>query len=111
NWNVLTIDSREPTRIPRQLSAGDRAAEKGGRIVALTLPVQVPMNMSFLTHCGLFLIPGWKDVLGLPVAERMAELRKPEVQARMLEQAASPEAGVFKRLADFDNYLIGDTYS
>lgn len=111
NWNVLTIDSREPTRIPRQLSAGDRAKEKGGRIVALTLPVQVPMNMSFLTHCGLFLIPGWKDVLGLPVAERMVELRKPEVQARMLEQAASPEAGVFKRLADFDNYLIGDTYS
>lgn len=111
NWNVLTIDSREPTRIPRQLSAGDRAAEKGGRIVALTLPVQVPMNMSFLNHCGLFLIPGWKDVLGLPVAERMVELQKPEVQARMLEQAAAPEAGVFKRLADFENYLIGDTYA
>ena len=111
NWNVLTIDSREPTRIPRQLSAGDLARDKGGRIVALTLPVQVPMNMSFLNHCGLFLIPGWKDVLGLPVAERMVELQKPEVQARMQEQAAAPEAGVFKRLADFENYLIGDTYS
>lgn len=111
NWNVLTIDSREPTRIPRQLSAGDRAAEKGGRIVALTLPVQVPMNMSFLTHCGLFLIPGWKDVLGLPVPERMRQLQDPEVQARMLAQSQAPEAGVFKRLADFDNYLIGDTYS
>jgi N-acyl-D-aspartate/D-glutamate deacylase len=111
NWNVLTIDSREPTRIPRQLSASDVAAAKGGRIVALTLPVQVPMNMSFLNHCGLFLIPGWKDVLGLPVPERMAELVKPEVQERMQAQAASPEAGVFKRLADFENYLIGDTYS
>ncbi len=77
NWNVLTVDSREPARIPRQLSAGDRAAEKGGRIVALTLPVQVPMNMSFLNHCGLFLIPGWKDVLGLPVAERIVRLQKP----------------------------------
>jgi N-acyl-D-aspartate/D-glutamate deacylase len=111
NWNVLTIDSREPTRIPRQLSAGDRAAEKGGRIVALTLPVQVPMNMSFLNHCGLFLIPGWKDVLGLPVPERIEQLLDPEVQARMQAQAAAPEAGVFKRLADFENYLIGDTYS
>ena len=111
NWNVLTIDSREPTRIPRQLSAGDRAAEKGGRIVALTLPVQVPMNMSFLNHCGLFLIPGWKDVLGLPVPERIIALQKPEVQARMLEQATAPEAGVFKRLADFENYIIGDTYA
>lgn len=111
NWNVLTIDSREPGRIPRQLSAGDVAAQKGGRVVALTLPVQVPMNMSFLNHCGLFLIPGWKDVLGLPVPERMAALQDPAVQAKMLEQAAAPEAGVFKRLADFENYLIGDTYS
>ena len=111
NWNVLTIDSREPGRIPRQLSAGDVAAERGGRIVALTLPVQVPMNMSFLNHCGLFLIPGWKDVLGLPLPDRMARLQDPAVQERMQAQAASPEAGVFKRLADFANYIIGDTYS
>ena len=29
----------------------------------------------------------------------------------MLAQAQSPEAGVFKRLADFENYIIGDTYT
>src|SRR4051812_64887 len=46
NWNVLTIDSREPGRIPRQLGADDVAKAKGGRVIALTLPVQVPMNMS-----------------------------------------------------------------
>ena len=111
NWNVLTVDSREAGRIPHQLAAGDRAAEAGARIVALTMPVLVPMNMSFLNHCGLFLIPGWSDVLGLPVPERIAELQEPETQQRMLEQSAAPEAGVFKRLADFANYIIGDTYS
>jgi N-acyl-D-aspartate/D-glutamate deacylase len=111
NWNVLTIDSREPGRIPRQLSAGDVAAERGGRVIALTLPVQVPMNMSFLNHCGLFLIPGWGDILRLPPAERMAKLQDPETQAFMLERAGSEEAGVFRRLADFENYIIGDTYA
>ena len=111
NWNVLTVDSREPGRVPRQLSAGDVAAAKGGRIVALTLPVQVPMNMSFLTHCGLFLIPGWGEILRLPVAERMARLQEPDTQAFMLERAGSEEAGVFRRLADFANYIIGDTYA
>ncbi|MCU1499201.1 MAG: N-acyl-D-aspartate/D-glutamate deacylase [Acidimicrobiales bacterium] len=111
NWNVLTIDSREPGRIPRQLSAGDVAAERGGRIVALTLPVQVPMNMSFLNHCGLFLIPGWGEILRLPVAERTSKLQDPEIQAHLLERASSDEAGVFKRLADFENYIVGDTYS
>ena len=111
NWNVLTIDSKVPDRIPRQLSAADVAAERGGRIVALTLPVQVPMNMSFLNHCGLFLIPGWGDILRLPLAERMARLQDPETQAFMVERAGSEEAGVFRRLADFENYIIGDTYS
>ena len=111
NWNVMTIDSREPGRVPRQLSAADVAAERGGRIVALTLPVQVPMNMSFLNHCGLFLIPGWGEVLRLPVEQRMARLQEPETQAFLLERASSDEAGVFKRLADFENYILGDTYS
>jgi N-acyl-D-aspartate/D-glutamate deacylase len=111
NWNVMTIDSREPGRIPRQLGAHDVAAERGGRIVALTLPVQVPMNMSFLTHCGLFLIPGWGDILRLPVPERIARLQDPDTQAFMLERSQSDEAGVFKRLAAFGDYIIGDTYS
>ena len=111
NWNVLTVDSREPDRIPRQLGAGTSAAAAGARIVALTMPVLVPMNMSFLNHCGLFLIPGWGEILRLPVPERIAALQQPETQARMQEHAASPEAGVFKRLADFANYVIGDTYS
>src|SRR5215510_8734749 len=45
NWNVLTVDSSVPQRVPRQLLAADRASELGGRVVALTMPVLVPMNM------------------------------------------------------------------
>ncbi len=111
NWNVLTVDSRVPERVPRQLSAQDVAQQRGGRVVALTMPVLVPMNMSFLTHCGLFLIPGWGEVLRRPVPERIEQLRDPEVRAHLLERSQSPDAGVFLRLTDFANYVIGDTYS
>lgn len=111
NWNVLTVDAAAPERIGRQLSASDRAREAGGRIVALTMPVLVPMNMSFLNYCALFMLPGWGEVLGLPVPERMAKLRDPAVRRAMLERARSPEAGVFARLADFGRYVIGDTFS
>ncbi len=111
NWNVLTVDSRVPERVPRQLSAADAARARGGRVVALTMPVLVPMNMSFLNHCGLFLMPGWGEVLRRPVPERIEQLRDPDVRARLLERSQSPEAGVFRRLADFANYVIGDTYS
>jgi len=111
NWNVLTVDAREPERVPRQLSAWDRAAEKGGKVVALSLPVQVPMNMSFLSFCGIWLLPHWQDTLSVPVDERMARLRDPEVRMQLLEWSQSKEAGVFRRLADFGDYRIGDTYS
>jgi N-acyl-D-aspartate/D-glutamate deacylase len=100
-----------PDRIPRQLSASTRAAAEGGRIVALTMPVLVPMNMSFLNHCALFLMPDWQQVLGLPVPERIAKLRDPEVRAWMQERAVSEEAGVFRRLTGWGGYVIGDTFS
>ncbi len=111
NWNVLTVDSRVPERIPRQLAAGKRAEELGGRVVALTMPVQVPMNMSFNSFCGIWLLPGWKDILSVPAAERIARLSDPDTRLRLLELSQSPEAGVFRRLADWGKYVIGDVYS
>ncbi|WP_086825767.1 amidohydrolase family protein [Streptomyces sp. NRRL B-24572] len=111
NWNVLTIDAAVPERVPRQLTASERARKSGGRIVALTMPILTPMNMSLGTFCALNLIPGWGEILGLPVPERIARLRDPDVRAEMLRRADSKEAGVFRRLAHFGRYVIGDTYS
>ena len=111
NWNVLTIDASVPERVPRQLAASERARKAGGRIIALTMPILTPMNMSLGTFCALNLIPGWGDILGLPLPERIAKLRDRDVRTKMLRRADSKEAGVFRRLADFGRYVIGDTYS
>jgi hypothetical protein len=75
------------------------------------MPILVPMNMSLRTFCALNLLPGWGDILGLPIPERIAKLQDPEVRKGMIERANSPEAGVFRRPANFKRYLIGDTYS
>jgi N-acyl-D-aspartate/D-glutamate deacylase len=111
NWNVLTVDSAAPGRVPRQLAASDRAAELGGRVVALTMPVLVPMNMSFGTFCALWLMPGWGDVLRMPLAEKQAALADPDVRRRLDDASHSEAAGVFRRLAGWDRYVIGDTYA
>ncbi|MFD8213945.1 amidohydrolase family protein [Streptomyces sp. NPDC059697] len=111
NWNVLTVDAAVPERVPRQLVASERARKAGGRVVALTMPILTPMNMSLGTFCALNLIPGWGPILALPVPERIARLRDPSVRAEMLARANSKEAGVFRRLANFGRYVIGDTYS
>jgi len=111
NWNLLTIDSRVPEKRTHQLDASSRAAAAGGRIVALTMPTLVPMNMSFRNHCALFLIPGWGEVMGLPVPERIEKLKDPAVRKRLDDLAHDKDAGVFRRLAGWGNYVIGDTYS
>ena len=111
NWNVLTIDSKEPQRYHDQIAACEHARAQGGTAIALTMPTLVEMNMSFRNYCALFMLPGWSDVMNLPVPERIAKLRDPEVRKWMNERARSPEAGVFSRLASWGRYQIGDTYS
>jgi N-acyl-D-aspartate/D-glutamate deacylase len=111
NWNVLTVDSKEPERYRAQLAACEYAAEQGGRAVALTMPVLVEMNMSFGSYCALFMLPDWSEVMSLPTAERIERLRDPAVRAHLLERSRSSDAGVFTRLTEWDKYQIGDTYA
>ena len=110
NWNVLVVDAADPDRIDAQMLPSRLARRDGGRVVALTMPVIVPMNMSFGTYCALNLLPGWAPVLGLPLPERMAALRQPEVR-RQLVDGVSAELGMFARIASFADYRIGDTFS
>jgi N-acyl-D-aspartate/D-glutamate deacylase len=111
NWNVLTVDAKEPDRYRDQLAANEHAAAAGGRSIALTMPVLVEMNMSFLNYCALFMLPDWGAVMALPVPERMAKLRDPQVRRHLNDRAHSSDAGVFARLTDWGRYQIGDTFS
>ncbi len=111
NWNVLSVDSADPDRTWHQIAAGERAAERGARIVALTMPILVPMNMNFHSYCALNMLPGWGEVLSGPVEDRMARLRDPEVRRRMESDAAEKTTGALRRIIDFANYVIGDTFS
>lgn len=111
NWNVLTIDSREADRAARQLSANDVARAKGGRVVALTMPVLVPMNMNLETFCGIWLLPEWEATLRVDREERKRRLSDPTTRAMLLERSHSPEAGIYRRLADWEDYVIGDTFA
>jgi N-acyl-D-aspartate/D-glutamate deacylase len=108
NWNVLSASAADAERVEHQLGPSRRAREVGGRVVALTMPVFADQNMSFLTYCALWIIPGWRDILNVEVPERIRRLRDPEVRARML---ASAKGSILERMADFSNYIIGDVFS
>ncbi|MCU1459583.1 MAG: aminoacylase [Actinomycetia bacterium] len=108
NWNILGVDAADPDRPWHQLQASNRAREQGGRVVALTMPILVPMTMSFGSYCALWLIPGWGEVLDVPIDERIRRLRDPAVRTRMLESARASNLS-YTRLAEFGSYVIGDT--
>jgi N-acyl-D-aspartate/D-glutamate deacylase len=106
NWNVLSISAADTERTEHQLLPSTRAREIGGRVVALTMPIFSDNNMSLGTFCAIWLIPGWRDILELPFAEKVHKLHDPAVRTQLQANAAGT---VFARLTDFSNYRIGDT--
>src|SRR3954454_6506824 len=111
NWNVLSVDSAEPERYRHQLGASEAAEKQGARVVALTMPTLVPMNMSFLTFSAIHQLPDWGPIMKLPVPERIAKLNDTETRIMMETRVASKDAGVFGRLTGWGRYRIGDTFS
>ena len=61
------------------------------------MPILVEMNMSFRNYCALFMLPGWNEVMNLPVPEHVEKLSDPATRQWMNERARSKEAGVFRR--------------
>ncbi|HEV8064877.1 MAG TPA: amidohydrolase family protein, partial [Acidimicrobiales bacterium] len=106
NWNVMVVSGRHRDKAEHQLLPSRRARQAGGRVVALMMPVHAEMNMNLGSFCALWLIPGWSAILNLPLDDKIAKMRDPEVRAEML---AAAKGTPFSRLTHFENYQIGDT--
>jgi N-acyl-D-aspartate/D-glutamate deacylase len=109
NWNVLGVSATGNHE--HQLEASSRAAERGARVVALTIPQSMKIRLSFLSGFVLDGLPGWREVLGRPVPERMALLADPAVRARLDADAHSEAAGVLAGLARWERFTIAESFS
>jgi N-acyl-D-aspartate/D-glutamate deacylase len=111
NWNLLGVSALNPTGHESQLAASDHAAAHGGRVVALTLPHTMRLRLSFLSGFVLDGFPGWREVLSLPVPERLTALSDPRVRRRLDAGAHSEEAGLLRGLASWRNLEIIETFT
>jgi len=111
NWNLLGVSAANPAGHQRQLRASEVAAERGGRVIALTLPHAMKIRLSFLTGFVLDGLPGWRDTMPLPVPERLAALADPAVRRRLNDGAQSEEAGMLRGLANWARLIIVETFA
>ncbi|MEQ8719110.1 MAG: amidohydrolase family protein [Acidimicrobiales bacterium] len=92
NWNVLVVYDETLPQIPDLLAVSDLAAERGGRVVALTAPDAIRARLSFLSCFILDMLPDWQRFVAQPVEQRLADLRDPVRRAELGESASRCES-------------------
>jgi N-acyl-D-aspartate/D-glutamate deacylase len=111
NWNVLTIVNAAGSNHERRLAAGDRAAKRGGHIVALTLPGVTRLRLNFSTGFVLDSVPGWSDLFAAPMADRLKMLESDHVRERLREGAMAPHLKQTSSLFSWDDMVLVDSPS
>ena len=89
-WFLLVQSDRDPERWRRMLERCRESADAGapitaqvaGRAVGLMLGLEGSLN-PFVSR------PSYREIAGLPLAERVARMRDPEVRARILSETVS----------------------
>jgi N-acyl-D-aspartate/D-glutamate deacylase len=108
NWNVLQVQAQNWANVQHQLTGGDIAEAKGGRVLALTLPDSFRVRLNLRSGFILDLLPGWDKLMALPAAEKLAMLRDPTGRAEMDRLAQS---GAIRAIANWPTYTLLETFS
>jgi N-acyl-D-aspartate/D-glutamate deacylase len=89
NWNLLGVSAGDDARRLREtkLRASDIARERGGRVVALTLPVPSGLRLTFATGFLLDTLPDWREIMHKPAAEKLRLLGEPGVRRHLATSA------------------------
>jgi N-acyl-D-aspartate/D-glutamate deacylase len=107
NWNAMFPNAANLGECQQKLTAGDHARQKGGKVVALTVPMNFGMRFSFASGYVLDAIPGWESVMAMPRGDKLAALRDAAMRAHLNDVAHSP-ANPLQTLADWSDKVIFD---
>ncbi|OBF24377.1 amidohydrolase [Mycobacterium kubicae] len=83
-FTLVVANTGDPTW-PDAINMVEKANAAGGDITAQLLPRPIGLIIGLqLTANPFVLYPSYREIAHLPLAERVAEMRKPEVRARIL---------------------------
>ena len=103
NWNIISVGTGiDRDALEARLSSSDLAAKRGGRVVALALPVTQPVWIN-LTMIGFNLLPGWGEVMSLPPEQQLRAISDPATRAKMARGLAGRE---HRHVFQFGNMVV-----
>lgn len=108
NWNVIHANAANLDRHLTNMELGDFARERGGKIVALSQPIEFASRYSFLTPFVLDSLPGWDVPMALPPSERLEVLENPQRRAEM--EASARTTQQYQPVVDWGAKVIAETY-
>lgn len=83
-FTLVVANTGEPTW-PDAITMVEKANAAGGDITAQLLPRPIGLIIGLQLSANPFVLyPSYREIAHLPLAERVAEMRKPEVRARIL---------------------------
>ncbi len=111
NWNLIAVSTspRQIDVMENNLAASDYAAERGGRIIALTVPCAIQTRLSFQSGFVLDALNGWREPMALPDDEKMAMLADPERRRELNELAQGPSP--LRGVAKWHHLTVGEVFS
>jgi N-acyl-D-aspartate/D-glutamate deacylase len=110
NWNVLQVYAQNWELVQHQLTGGDVAASRGGRVIALTLPDSFRVRLNFVSGFVLDILPGWDQLMALPIDDKIRQLRDPEQRAAW-DRLAQSSDGPLRAIANWGGYVLLETFS
>ncbi len=109
NWNVLIVDSNRPEDYQRQLALSDLASTRGARVVPLSVPHPMEFYIDFVSPFFFGGLPGFHDVMTLPLDERKRALADPEYRIPIKAAVAEALGGPVGPYVDFAKMEIART--
>lgn len=109
NWNVISPTARNLDDVRAKLAVGDRAAARGGKVIGLTMPIDMRARFSF--HAGFVIdgFDGWAPILARPIPERLAVLSDPARRAEM--EAGAARTPSLAHLARWGSLVLVETFT
>jgi N-acyl-D-aspartate/D-glutamate deacylase len=107
NWNVLTVSAADASQGRAKLGAGDLARDRGGKVVALTVPMNFTLRLNFSSGFVLDAMPGWEEPMALSRSKKL-ELLGDQAARAALDASAQQPGNPLRRVANWSTKVIFD---